>query len=56
MEHYKQLLSNMTKMVCMVQVSNMLGCVLPVADVCKHAHQVRVSISLEQFLVAFAHT
>ncbi|NJR65263.1 MAG: SufS family cysteine desulfurase [Leptolyngbyaceae cyanobacterium CRU_2_3] len=39
LEHYKSLLSNKTKLVAIVHVSNTLGCINPVQEVVQLAHQ-----------------
>ncbi|CDN17241.1 Cysteine desulfurase, SufS subfamily [Richelia intracellularis] len=38
-EHFKTLLSEKTKLVCVVHVSNTLGCINPVAEISKLAHK-----------------
>lgn len=39
LEHYKSLLSNQTKLVSVVHVSNTLGCINPVKEITELAHQ-----------------
>jgi cysteine desulfurase/selenocysteine lyase len=39
LEHFKSLLSNKTKLVSTVHVSNTLGCISPVKEICALAHQ-----------------
>jgi cysteine desulfurase / selenocysteine lyase len=38
LEHFHSLLSNKTKLVAVVQVSNTLGCINPIAEICSAAH------------------
>lgn len=38
-EHYKSLLSDKTKLVSIVHVSNTLGCINPVKEICAEAHK-----------------
>jgi cysteine desulfurase / selenocysteine lyase len=38
-EHYRSLLSNQTKLVATVHVSNTLGCISPVKEICAEAHK-----------------
>lgn len=38
-EHYKSLLSDKTKLVAIVHVSNTLGCINPVKEICAEAHK-----------------
>jgi cysteine desulfurase / selenocysteine lyase len=39
LEHYKSLLSDQTKLVALVHVSNTLGCINPVTEIARLAHQ-----------------
>ena len=39
LEHYKSLLSDKTKLVAIVHVSNTLGCISPIAEITQLAHQ-----------------
>jgi len=45
--HYKTLLSDKTKLVSVVHVSNTLGCISPVAEIAKFAHQVGAKVLID---------
>lgn len=47
LEHYQSLLSNRTKLVACAYVSNMLGCVNPVADIIRLAHHWGAKVLLD---------
>ncbi len=47
LEHYKTLLSTHTKLVAVVHVSNTLGCINPVAEIAKLAHQVGAKVLID---------
>ncbi|MCL6432805.1 MAG: SufS family cysteine desulfurase [Leptolyngbyaceae cyanobacterium HOT.MB2.61] len=49
-DHFKSLLSNKTKLVAVVHISNTLGCINPVKEICAEAHRygVRVLIDASQ--------
>jgi cysteine desulfurase/selenocysteine lyase len=46
-EHYKSLLSEKTKLVAVVHVSNTLGCINPVQDICAEAHKVGARVLID---------
>jgi cysteine desulfurase / selenocysteine lyase len=46
-EHYQSLLSNRTKLVSVVHVSNMLGCVTPVNEITKLAHSFGAKVLID---------
>lgn len=46
-EHYKSLLSDKTKLVSIVHVSNTLGCINPVKEICAEAHKVGARVLID---------
>ena len=46
-EHYKSLLSEKTKLVSIVHVSNTLGCINPVREICAEAHKVGAKVLID---------
>lgn len=46
-EHYKSLLSDKTKLVSVVYVSNTLGCINPVHEICAEAHKVGARVLID---------
>lgn len=46
-EHYKSLLSDKTKLVSIVYVSNTLGCINPVREICVEAHRVGAKVLID---------
>ncbi|MER3433806.1 MAG: cysteine desulfurase [Leptolyngbya sp. ERB_1_1] len=46
-EHYKSLLSEKTKLVSVVYVSNTLACINPVAEICAEAHKVGAKVLID---------
>ncbi len=46
-EHYTSLLSDKTKLVAVVHVSNMLGCINPVEEIIKTAHQRGIPVLID---------
>lgn len=46
-EHYKSLLSDKTKLVSIVYVSNTLGCINPVREICAEAHKVGARVLID---------
>jgi cysteine desulfurase / selenocysteine lyase len=46
-EHYKSLLSEKTKLVSVVHVSNTLGCINPVKEICAEAHKVGARVLID---------
>lgn len=46
-EHYKSLLSEKTKLVSVVYVSNTLGCINPVREICAEAHKVGAKVLID---------
>ncbi|GAP93567.1 SufS family cysteine desulfurase [Leptolyngbya sp. NIES-2104] len=46
-EHYKSLLSDKTKLVSVVYVSNTLGCINPVREICAEAHKVGARVLID---------
>jgi len=47
MDHYQSLLSNRTKLVSVVHVSNMLGCVTPVTKITQLAHDLGAKVLID---------
>lgn len=47
LEHFKTLLSEKTKLVTVVHISNTLGCVNPVAEIAQLAHQVGAKVLID---------
>jgi cysteine desulfurase/selenocysteine lyase len=47
LEHFKSLLSNKTKLVSTVHVSNTLGCISPVKEICALAHQYGAKVLID---------
>jgi cysteine desulfurase / selenocysteine lyase len=46
-EHFKSLLSEKTKLVSVVHVSNTLGCISPVKEICAEAHKVGARVLID---------
>ncbi|HTL87804.1 MAG TPA: SufS family cysteine desulfurase [Leptolyngbya sp.] len=46
-EHYQSLLSEKTKLVSIVHVSNTLGCINPVQEICAEAHQFGAKVLID---------
>ena len=46
-EHFKSLLSEKTKLVSVVHVSNTLGCINPVKEICAEAHKVGARVLID---------
>ncbi|MEP0917264.1 SufS family cysteine desulfurase [Leptolyngbya sp. DQ-M1] len=46
-EHYKSLLSEKTKLVSVVYVSNTLGCINPVREICAEAHKIGAKVLID---------
>jgi cysteine desulfurase/selenocysteine lyase len=46
-EHYKSLLSDKTKLVAVVHISNTLGCINPVKEICAEAHKYGAKILID---------
>jgi cysteine desulfurase / selenocysteine lyase len=46
-EHFKSLLSEKTKLVSVVYVSNTLGCINPVQEICAEAHKVGAKVLID---------
>ncbi len=46
-EHFKSLLSEKTKLVSVVHVSNTLGCINPVKEICAQAHKVGARVLID---------
>lgn len=47
LEHFQKLLSDKTKLVSMVHVSNTLGCINPVAEICTLAHKYGAKVLID---------
>ena len=47
LEQFKKLLCDKTKLVSIVHVSNTLGCINPVSEICKLAHQQQVKVLID---------
>ncbi|MBE9212569.1 cysteine desulfurase [Plectonema cf. radiosum LEGE 06105] len=47
LEQFKKLLSDKTKLVSIVHVSNTLGCINPVAEICKLAHENKAKVLID---------
>ncbi len=47
LEHYKSLLSQRTKLVAVVHVSNTLGCINPVSEITKLAHEYNAKVLID---------
>ncbi|MEB3217491.1 MAG: cysteine desulfurase [Nostocales cyanobacterium 94392] len=47
LEQFKQLLSDKTKLVSIVHVSNTLGCINPVAEICQLAHENNAKVLID---------
>ncbi len=47
LEHYKSLLSQRTKLVAVVHVSNTLGCINPVQEITKLAHEYKAKVLID---------
>ncbi|MBW4581332.1 MAG: SufS family cysteine desulfurase [Tildeniella nuda ZEHNDER 1965/U140] len=47
LDHFKSLLSNKTKLVSVVHVSNTLGCINPVKEICAIAHQYGAKVLID---------
>ncbi len=47
LEHFKSLISDKTKLVSVVHVSNTLGCINPVEEICKIAHQYNAKVLID---------
>lgn len=45
--HFKSLLSDKTRLVSVVHVSNTLGCINPVKEICAEAHKVRARVLID---------
>jgi cysteine desulfurase/selenocysteine lyase len=46
-DHFKSLLSNKTKLISVVHVSNTLGCINPVKEICAEAHKVGARVLID---------
>lgn len=47
MEQFKQLISNQTKLVSVVHISNTLGCINPVKEICQIAHKYGAKVLID---------
>ncbi|ARV61959.1 cysteine desulfurase [Nostocales cyanobacterium HT-58-2] len=47
LEHFKKLISDKTKLVSVVHVSNTLGCINPVKEICEIAHQYGAKVLID---------
>ncbi|MBW4506046.1 MAG: SufS family cysteine desulfurase [Scytonematopsis contorta HA4267-MV1] len=47
LEHFKKLLSNKTKLVSLVHISNTLGCINPVEQICNLAHKFGAKVLID---------
>jgi len=47
LEQFKKLLSDKTKLVSIVHVSNTLGCINPVTEICQLAHEIKAKVLID---------